>query len=80
MDYGVMIALGSLALAAVLVAAVVGGALALGRQHERNLNLREGGPSRTDARLARIERLLESLSTDVERLSSRGDAYLPPKN
>ena len=70
MDLGVVIALASLSLAAVLVAAVVGGAWALGRQFERRVMLNGPEALATKARLERIEHLLETLSTDVERISS----------
>jgi hypothetical protein len=67
MDLGIIVALASLLLTGVVIAAVVGGAWALGRQHERNF--RERGSAGTEARLERMERMLETLSTDVERLA-----------
>jgi hypothetical protein len=67
MDLGIIVALVSLSLTGVLIAAIVGGAWALGRQHERNVRDRERGNA--EARLDRIERMLETLSTDVERIA-----------
>ncbi|MBA3404872.1 MAG: hypothetical protein H0U13_09355 [Gemmatimonadaceae bacterium] len=79
MDFGIVIAIGSLLLTSVLVAAIVGGSWALGRQHERrNFLERSGGLEDTAARLKRIEHLLETLSTDVERISEERTMILPP--
>ena len=55
MDYGVLIALGSPLLTSVLVALIVGGGWALGRQHERcNFLARSGGLEDTAARMERM--------------------------
>ncbi len=80
MDYGVVIALGSLLLTSVLVALIVGGAWALGRQHERrNFLARSGGLEDTAARLERMERMLETLSTDIERIADERRMPLLPQ-
>ena len=80
MDVGAWIALVSIVGGLVVTALVVGGAWALGRLHERRDALaRGGGPDELAARLARIERLLESLSTDVERLAEERRGPLLPK-
>ena len=69
MDLGAVIALASISLSAVLIAAVVGGAWALGRQFERRVMLNGPDAIANKARLERIEHLLETLSTDVERIA-----------
>ena len=70
MDLGAIIALASISMAAVLIAAVVGGAWALGRQFERRVMLNGPDAVANKARLERIEHMLETLSTDVERISA----------
>lgn len=70
MDYGELIALGSLAVGALVLAVIVVGAWALGRQHERRNVLADGGhPDALAHRLERMEHMLETLSTDVERIA-----------
>ena len=70
MDIGVVIALTSILLTAGIVAVIIGGSWALGRLHERREVLKHGGgPEELASRLARMERMLESLSTDVERIA-----------
>ncbi|MDP9205760.1 MAG: hypothetical protein M3P12_09935 [Gemmatimonadota bacterium] len=70
MDIGAVIALTSILLAAGIAAVVIGGAWALGRQHERREALeRGGGPDDLASRLSRMEKMLETLSTDVERIA-----------
>lgn len=70
MDIGEVIALTSILLTIGIAAVVIGGAWALGRLHERRDAVNYGGdPQELAARLARMERMLETLSTDVERIA-----------
>ena len=72
MDIGEIIAITSILLAAALAAVIIGGAWALGRQHERRDALaRGGGADELAGRLSRMERMLETLSTDVERIAEK---------
>ena len=76
MDAGEVIALSSLLLGGIIIAAIIGGSWALGRQYERRQLLDENRNSAdVAARLQRIELMLDTLSTDVERIA--GDRYLP---
>lgn len=69
MDLGELIALLGLLLGAVALAGSLFGAWALGRmQGERNaLDAPDGGQS--DARLAHMERMIEAMALDMERLA-----------
>lgn len=79
MDTGQLIALVSIVVGTAAATLVVAGAWALGRLHERRATLtRGGGPEETAARLARMERMLETLSTDVERLAEEHRPALHP--
>jgi hypothetical protein len=69
MDIGAMIALLSIVGSGGLIAVVLGGAWAMGRQHERKQLSGVNSPEELAARLARMERMLETLSTDVERIA-----------
>jgi hypothetical protein len=82
MDSGEAIALLGIIASSALCAVVVFGAWALGRVHERrNAIEREGGPHVLVQRLGRIEQMLETLSTDVERLlEERRGPLLPDMN
>jgi hypothetical protein len=76
MDYGELIALSGIALGAAVTLLIVAGAWALGRQHERrNFLAATGGLEDTARRLERMERMIETLSTDVERLA---ESQRPP--
>lgn len=80
MDLGQVIALSSIVVGIGVLALIVGGAWALGRQHELRLRANQTGTGVPDtaeleARLRRIERMLEMLSTDVERIA---DERRPP--
>jgi hypothetical protein len=79
MDAGELIAIVSITGGLLLTALVVAGAWALGRLHERRDALASGGsPQEVAARLARVERMLETLSTDMERiLEERRGPVLP---
>ena len=80
MDVGAWIALVSIVGGLAVAALVVAGAWALGRLHERrDARARGGEPEEVAARLARMERLLETLSTDVERLAEERRGPLLPK-
>ena len=72
MDIGAIIALTSILLTAALGTIIIAGAWALGRQHERRDALaRGGGADELAVRLSRIESMLETLSTDVERIAEQ---------
>ena len=74
MDLGQVIALTSIVVGIGVLALIVVGAWALGRQHELRRRANQTGTDAHDtaaleARLGRIERMLEMLSTDVERIA-----------
>ena len=90
MDIGAVIALSSIAATVGVLALIVGGAWALGRQYEQrnagrlnterqNAFARGGNAEEMAARLARIERMLETLSTDVERIAAESRPPLLPR-
>ncbi|HKS04887.1 MAG TPA: hypothetical protein VJR92_01120 [Gemmatimonadaceae bacterium] len=70
MDAGESIALLSLVFGGLLLAGGLFGAWALGRmQAERKILDARQGEEQLDARLARIERMIEAMGLDMERLA-----------
>ena len=84
MDAGALIALVSIVGSLALTGLVVVGAWALGRVHERRNALARGDAAerRSEellARLERIEHLLDTMSTDVERLTEERRGPVLPR-